>query len=50
MRDIVRDILDLPKDLFWWTINIFEKAPTVFLWLIAIGITLYLILKPNGAN
>lgn len=50
MKDIVRDILDLPKDLFFWTWDMFEKAPTFYLWLIAIGVTLYLIFNPNGAN
>jgi hypothetical protein len=50
MKDKIRDILDLPGDLFFWLLNKFEEVPTLFIWLIAIGITLYLILKPNGAN
>lgn len=48
MKDIVRDILDLPKDIF-----LFLRAniePTVVFWIIAIGYTLYLILNPTGAN
>lgn len=48
MKDIVRDILDLPKDTF-----LFLRAnvePTVVFWIIAILITLYFIYVPIQAK
>lgn len=40
MKDLVRDILDLPKDVFLYLRANIE--PTVIFWIIAVGLTVYL--------
>lgn len=47
MKDIIHGIINFPKDLIEF---LFIEVPTLLFWIIAIGITLYLILSPNKAN
>jgi len=47
MKDIVHGIINFPKELIQF---LFIEVPTLLFWFVAIGVTLYLIFRPNMAN